>query len=235
VRPSTDRLNDTAGWPRATRRRASAQWAASVATLFRNLRRAGVALYRSRTSTVVPTRPGAGSTVWLWESIRLACGAGAVRLVIRTRATEAIEASASPRKPSDATSSRSVRGRDLAGGVALQGQAELPGLDAAAVVGNGDAPDAAVLDAHFDSARAGVECVLEQLLDDRGGPLDDLAGGDLAHQVSGSGRICRGMAASAAWPRVARSPSGLPRCGWEGTDPRVGPGACAKADYIGRL
>ena len=36
-----------------------------------------------------------------------------------------------------------------------------------------------------DAAGAGVDRVLDQLLDDRGRPLDDLAGGDLVGEVRG--------------------------------------------------
>src|SRR5581483_510332 len=40
------------------------------------------------------------------------------------------------------------------------------------------------LDIHFDSVRAGIETVLDQLLDDRGGALDHFAGGDLIDQLA---------------------------------------------------
>ena len=41
------------------------------------------------------------------------------------------------------------------------------------------------VEAHRHAGRAGVEAVLEQLLQHRGRPLDHLAGGDLAHQQLG--------------------------------------------------
>ena len=63
-------------------------------------------------------------------------------------------------------------------------------LDAGAVVGDADAPDAAAREIDVDLRRAGVERVLEQLLQRRRRTLDDLAGGDLVDQVVGSARIC---------------------------------------------
>jgi hypothetical protein len=44
------------------------------------------------------------------------------------------------------------------------------------------APDAAGFQPDLDPCRARVEAVLDQLLDHRGRPLDDFAGGDLADQ-----------------------------------------------------
>ena len=44
---------------------------------------------------------------------------------------------------------------------------------------HGDQRAAGLLELDGDVARAGVERVLDQLLDHRGGPLDHLAGGDL--------------------------------------------------------
>ena len=64
----------------------------------------------------------------------------------------------------------------------LQGKRELILFNAAAVVGNDDALDAALVKAHLDSARARVNGVFNELLDDRGRPLDHLAGGNLAHE-----------------------------------------------------
>ena len=68
---------------------------------------------------------------------------------------------------------------DLAGGVAGDGQRQLVGRDAAAVIDDADQLDAPLLDSHVDPRRAGVDGVLQQLLDDAGRPLDHLAGGDL--------------------------------------------------------
>ena len=61
----------------------------------------------------------------------------------------------------------------------LDGEREIVGFDAAAVVGDPDqvAPPARDLD--VDPGRAGIEGVLQQLLDHAGRTLHHLAGGDL--------------------------------------------------------
>ncbi len=110
VRPLCDSEKATSGRARAMRLTTSAQWPYSVCSDLRNLRRAGVLKYRSWTSMVVPQAPDEGATVPRCEpTISQAWGASAVREVTATAATAAIEASASPRKPSVATFSRSVR------------------------------------------------------------------------------------------------------------------------------
>ena len=72
-----------------------------------------------------------------------------------------------------------IGGRQLARGVALEGQGRLGRRDAAAVVLDADQPPAALAHLHADVGRARVQAVLDQLLDRRRGPLDHLAGGDL--------------------------------------------------------
>ena len=113
---------------------------------------------------------------------RRACAASRVRLVIDRRDTEAIEASASPRNPIVATPSRSSQAGDLAGGVARERERQLLARDAGAVVLDLHALDAAGLEHHGDRLRAGVDAVLQQLLQHRGRALDHLARGDLADQ-----------------------------------------------------
>ncbi len=76
-----------------------------------------------------------------------------------------------------------VGGRDLAGGMARQRELELGGGNSAAVVAHARESHAAGFDLHFDALRAGVEAVLDQLLDDGRGALDDLAGRDLIDEV----------------------------------------------------
>ncbi len=107
-RPSCQTAKPTSGRASAWRRTASSAWASSVASVLRNLRRAGVLKNSSCTSTVVPTARAAGCNSPLRASSRVACGAPAVRLVIETPATEAIAASASPRNPIVATDSSSA-------------------------------------------------------------------------------------------------------------------------------
>ncbi len=68
--------------------------------------------------------------------------------------------------------------RELGGGVALHGQGQFFAVQAAAVVGHQDAGKAALVDLDLDARSAGVERVLDQLLDGAGGALDHLAGGD---------------------------------------------------------
>ena len=69
--------------------------------------------------------------------------------------------------------------RDLAGGEAADGEPQVVGRDARAIVLHDDALDAAVLDHCPDGTRARVEAVLDQFLDDGSRPFDDFAGGDL--------------------------------------------------------
>src|SRR5690606_7385550 len=90
-----------------------------------------------------------------------------------------------------------VQACDLARRVPRHCERQLVGLDPAAVVGDADQPAAAVLDLDLDPARAGVERVLDELLDDGRGPLDDFTGGDLVDQLrrqdtNGHGAHCRG-------------------------------------------
>ncbi len=108
--------------------------------------------------------------------------ADAARETILSRATEPIEGSASPRKPSVAMLFEVVEGRDLAGRVARERQRQLRRRDAATVVAHPHQLQAAALDLDLDAPGAGVECVLDQLLDDRGRALDDFASGDLVDE-----------------------------------------------------
>ena len=107
--PSCQTAKPTSGRARAWRRTASTQWASSVASVFKNLRRAGVLKNSSRTSTVVPTARAAGCSSPLCASSRVACASCAVRLVSESSATEAVAANASPRNPIVATCSSSSR------------------------------------------------------------------------------------------------------------------------------
>ena len=56
---------------------------------------------------------------------------------------------------------------------------------AAAVIGNANELAAAALDRDHDPGRAGIERILQQLLDHRCRPVDDLAGGDLIGHLVG--------------------------------------------------
>jgi hypothetical protein len=90
-----------------------------------------------------------------------------VRLVSTSCATEAIEASASPRNPRDATPLQVVERSDLAGRVPLQRQPHLLRCDPSTVVANCQPPETAIVDPDFDAVGARVDRVLQQFLDDR--------------------------------------------------------------------
>jgi hypothetical protein len=188
----------TSGRASAMRRTTSAQWPYSVCSDFRNLRRAGVLKYRSCTSIVVPNAPDDGATVPRCEpTISQACGGvgGArrdgdgghggdrgQRLAAKAEGGHVFEVG--------------QRG-DFGGGVAGQRERQLLGRDAAAIVGDRDAFDAAFLEADGDLGGAGVERVFQQFLDHRRRPLDHLAGGNLRNQLVGEGldRAMGGMGA----------------------------------------
>ncbi|CAM3907251.1 hypothetical protein CADE109221_15885 [Castellaniella denitrificans] len=99
----------TWGCASAMRSTASRQWAYSVCSLRRNLRRAGMWSNSWRTSTRVPTAPAAGVGSACPAASCHACASPAVREVRVNWATEAMEASASPRNPRVATDSSSAR------------------------------------------------------------------------------------------------------------------------------
>src|SRR5260370_18322325 len=77
-----------------------------------------------------------------------------------------------------------VGGAELRGGVALEGEEGVVLDHAVAVVGDADEFPASGFYFDADAGCAGVERVFEELFDDGGGALDDLAGGDLVrHEV----------------------------------------------------
>ena len=78
-----------------------------------------------------------------------------------------------------------LQGPYLARCVARKGKLEILACDAAAVVLNLDARDTASVEQDLHFGCAGVEAVLEQFLEDGGGPLDDFTGRDLADQKVG--------------------------------------------------
>ena len=109
--PSCQMAKPTSGRARAWRRTASTQWAYSVASVLRNLRRAGVAKNSSRTSTVVPVLRAAGLISPLRPSSSQACFSDSSSTLDNTdmSAMLAMAASASPRNPMVPTDSRSDR------------------------------------------------------------------------------------------------------------------------------
>ena len=89
---------------------------------------------------------------------------------------------AGQRLPAEAEAAQSeqvVRLAQFGGGVALEGERQLIGGDAAAVIGEGDQPQPGLLGRDGDAGGARIERVLDQLLHHRGGALDHLARRDL--------------------------------------------------------
>src|SRR6266850_2302124 len=85
----------------------------------------------------------------------------------------------------DEFASQVLEAADLARGVARERERQVVARYAGAVVVDLDALRAALVQRHGNGARVRVEAVLEQLLQHRRGPLDYLAGSDLAHQEIG--------------------------------------------------
>jgi hypothetical protein len=75
------------------------------------------------------------------------------------------------------------KGAQLRGRVALQRDRQLIRRDPIAVVSDFDQFEPATTDRDRDPPRVGVDRVLDQFFDDRGGALDDLASGDLADRI----------------------------------------------------
>jgi hypothetical protein len=74
---------------------------------------------------------------------------------------------------------------DLAGRMPLERKTRIVGLHAFPIVLDPDLFLPAKLEMDAYAARTGVNGVLDELLDDRRGTLDDLAGGDLVRKVRG--------------------------------------------------
>ena len=146
----------------------SSRWPNSVRSVRRNFRRAGVLKNRSRTSTVVPSGCAAGRgspSSPPSAAMLVAVSSPAVREVSLSRATDAMLGSASPRNPSVRERLEILEACDLARRMTRQRERELLTLDADAVVGHANQSRAAGLDLEIDPRRAGVERVLDELLD----------------------------------------------------------------------
>src|SRR2546423_1583399 len=72
------------------------------------------------------------------------------------------------------------RASDLARRMRLEGEYGVFARHPFAIVGDGDSAATPLIDLDDDPPRAGIERVLDELLDDGRGPLDHLAGRDLA-------------------------------------------------------
>jgi hypothetical protein len=65
----------------------------------------------------------------------------------------------------------------------LDREREIVSIHAGPVIGDADEPQAAARGGDVDPARAGVDRILDQFLDDARRPLDDLTGGDAIDEV----------------------------------------------------
>ena len=97
--------------------------------------------------------------------------------------TDAMLGSASPRNPSVLIAPRSSGVAILLVACRSTARRASSRLHPLAIVLDANQLLAAELDGDRDATRAGVERVLDQLLDDRRRPLDDFAGGDLVGEV----------------------------------------------------
>ena len=98
--------------------------------------------------------------------------------------------------------------------MARERQRKLGRLDAVSVIADADQPDAAVLDVNVQAARAGIERVLDEFLDDGRRALDDLARGDLVDERALENSDGHGVAnrrASLAAGRVQVPATGISR------------------------
>ncbi len=105
---------------------------------------------------------------------------------------------------------------DFAGGVGLEAEEGIFGVHAATIVDDADEGMSTALDGNLDAGSACVEAVLDKFLDDGGGALDDLAGGDAvadllgedpddAHSLAGGMRLSGGAEpSSTASPIISR-------------------------------
>ena len=118
-------------------------------------------------------------------SMRVPVVSSAERVSSSSRETEAIEGSASPRKPSVEMESRSLTSRSLL--VAWRSKASSASSRNMPQPSSDDADQPPPAGFHFDAQvrRAGVERVLQQLLDHRSRPLHHFAGGDLIGDLVG--------------------------------------------------
>ena len=74
---------------------------------------------------------------------------------------------------------------ELGGGMPFKGKQRVITHHAGAVIGQADELSAASLDVDADSGRARVESIFEQLLDHRGGTVDNFSGRDLVRHLIG--------------------------------------------------
>ena len=153
---------------------------ASARSDFKNLSRAGVAAKRSRASTRAPSGAAQGSIAPLIPSSTTSfkpVGAPPMRVRISSRDTEAIEGSASPRKPKVAIAARSPSGIfDVACRSTLRARSASSMPRPSSATRMSLRPPALIATSILFAA--GVERVLDQFLHRRSRPLDHFACGD---------------------------------------------------------
>ena len=74
---------------------------------------------------------------------------------------------------------------DFAGGVGGEGEDEIVGMEAAAVVAHADEFAAAVFDVDVDVGRSGVDGVFDDFFDHGSRAFDNFTGGDLVDEAVG--------------------------------------------------
>ena len=200
VRSVPDSVKRTAGKAIAMRLTTSVMAEPSARSLFMNFSRAGVAKNRSRTSTdgaaIGGGRPHRRDACRLRRRSRPLRRPLPVRERIVSRATEPIDGSASPRKPSVRMSWMSSTSLEVQWRATASSSS--PAAMPRAVVADPDQRQAAAGGDDLDAGGAGVERVLDQFLDHARRPLDDLAGGDLVDHrfgklADGHGGIIQGF------------------------------------------
>src|SRR5690606_17357686 len=86
-------------------------------------------------------------------------------------------------KPHGADAKQILVTGELAGGVLGEGQGQFFRRDTATIVTDADQLLSAILDLDDDVRGASIDGVLQQLLNHRRGPLDDLTGGNSVYQI----------------------------------------------------
>ena len=185
-RPLLVRRNSTSKRASARFRSTPSTCASSVLSERWNLRRAGVLKNRSRTSTVVPQARAAGRGAPTSPPLHAICHACSSRGNARRQREPRDRRDARQRFAAESERRERfevVERGDLARRVARQCERQLVARNTATVVRDANEARAAGFDVDRDRRCAGVERVLDELLDDGRWPLDDLAGRDLIDEL----------------------------------------------------
>ena len=93
-----------------------------------------------------------------------------------------------------------------------QGQGQVIGRDPPTIVANPQQLDPTLLDIDINAPSAGVQAVLQQLLDDRGRALDDFTRGNLVRQARAEQFDARAAVHRVVHSLAASSVPGMFRC-----------------------